>query len=345
MTERPRRPTITDVAALAGVSRTAVSKVFNDHGSISLATEARIREAARKLQWTPSATAIALRSARSWTVGLILHRPGLEPDDDPRLPVSLIAGLEPVLASSGYGLLLQTTAEEREQAQTYRRLAEAKRVDGVVLVDSMIGDTRFELARELGLPAVLVGTPWREDPIAYLGHGTHGAGMPEAAEHLVALGHRRIAYIDGPEHQVDARDRAQALAAALTRHAIRLVAHTTGPYSPSSAAVRTAELLDRWPDVTAILYGEDTMALAGMHVLWSRGLRVPEDVSVIGYNGIEVGEWVQPQLTTVRRDSVQRGRAAAVVLLRLLGQHVEQEYLVEEPALVVRSSTGPVRAG
>ncbi|CAM3598555.1 LacI family DNA-binding transcriptional regulator [Occultella aeris] len=341
---RSRRATITDVAQLAGVSRSAVSRVFNAQGGISAATEERIRDAARKLHWTPSATAIALRSARSRTVGLVLNRPGVAKDGDPELPSGMFTGLEKVLARHDFGLLLHIATSAEHEEQTYRRLAEARRVDGVVLLESRVGDTRFELVRRLGLPAVLLGTPWVEDPISYIGHGPRGAGMREVAEHLLELGHRSIAAVSGPEDYVESSHRDRILREVLATGGAGLVAHHPGPYTPVTAAERTRAILEQHPEITAIVYATDEMAIAGMATLREHGLRIPEDVSVVGYNGTDIGAWYSPALTTVRRDVSQRGRAAARTLLGLMGVTVEaSDEQVVDPELVIRASTAPPR--
>lgn len=338
-----RRPTISDVATLAGVSAGAVSKAFNGTGSISAATEERIREAARKLNWRPSATAVALRTARSQTVGLVLNRQSQSSALSPT-SAELITGLESVLEEYGYGLLLHLFTRERgEEASLYRRLADSRRVDGIVLTDSSIGDQRYALMRELNMPAVLVGVPWRDDDIPHLPDDGDG-GMSEVAAHLIELGHRRIAYIGGPEDRVQAGARRAGFERGLAAAGIRpfpVLAATS--YSPTEAAAFTTEALAASERPTAIVYGNDAMAIAGMRAARVAGLSVPEDLSIVGYDGSSMSEWTEPQLTTVQRNVVQRGRAAAAILLRQLGEKVSDDIVPAPPHLVVRESTVPPR--
>ncbi|MFD1715243.1 LacI family DNA-binding transcriptional regulator [Amnibacterium flavum] len=335
------RPTITDVAALAGVSPGAVSKTFNGTGSISPATGERIREAARKLNWTPSASAVALRRARSQTVGLVLNRQS-QSSSLSTTTADLITGLESVFAEHEYSLLLHLfTRDQGEEAALYRRLADSRRVDGVVLTDSTIGDQRYGLMRDLGMPAVLVGTPWGDDPIPHLPTEGDG-GLGAVAEHLLGLGHRRIAYIGGPEDRVQAGIRRQAFQGALG--AAGITAHpvvATRSYSADESAELTRTVLDATPRPTAIVYGNDIMAIAGMTIAREAGLRVPEDISIVGYDGSSIARWTQPQLATVQRNVVQRGRVAAAILLRQLGETVEGSFDLAHPHLVEGRSTGP----
>lgn len=341
---RSGRPTIADVAALAGVSRAAVSKVFNGTGSISEPTKQRVRDAAKKLNWTPSPAAVALRRSRAQTIGLVLNR-SWDTYEVGSVNGALISGIESVLAPRDFGLLLYLfDRNAEEEAAFYTRLADARRVDGVLLTDSLIGDTRPGLMRSLELPAVLLGTPWRDDPIPHLDAEPPGAGIQESVRHLLELGHRRMAYIGGPEDNVSTKLRQQGFVAALAEAGTSPVAVIETNYSARVAAAKTAELLDRPDRPTAILYGTDPMAIAGMRTAQQSGLEIPRDFSVIGFDGLPFGEWTEPQLTTVQRDGLLRGRCAAQMLLEILGEEVVQEPL-RAPQLIIRQSTGPAPGG
>jgi len=332
------RPTIGDVAALAGVSRTAVSHVFNATGSISAPTAERIREAARKLNWTPSSAAVALRRARAQAIGLVLTRGNTELG---LATEALISGIESVLSPLEYGLLLYEFDDDRaREAAFYRKLADARRVDGVVLVDSVIGDLRFDLVRELHLPAVLLGTPWHPDPIPHIDPDSPGSGVAETVAHLLDLGHRAIAYVGGPADRSQALARRTAFEKAVGDAGITPIAVLDTDYTARVAAGLTGELLDAADRPTAIVYAGDLMAIAGMQVARRRGLRLPEDLSIVGFDGLAIGELMEPELTTVTRDPVGRGRAAASMLLRLLGEDLPQ-HPVPPHELVVRRSTAP----
>jgi DNA-binding LacI/PurR family transcriptional regulator len=335
------RATISDVARLAGVSPGAVSKVFNGTGRISEATSIRIREAAASLNWTPNPAAIALRTSRAQAIGLVLNSSSELPDVG-AASVGLISGIESILAPREYGLLLNVFLTGSHDERTfYRNLAERQRMDGVILTNSVVHDTRFDLMRELKLPAVLIGTPWTPGVVEFIDADPPNAGIPDAVEHLVTLGHTRIAYIGGPAGFVLPNIRRAAFEETATAAGVTPTAVISTEYSPTSAAEETTRLLDLAEPPTAIMYGTDTMAIAGMRTAQSRGLHVPRDLSVVGYEGLQVGEWVDPQLTTVQRFAVQRGRAAAAKLLRLLGEPGTDDVPLEKPVLVVRASTGP----
>lgn len=338
-----RRVTISDVAALAGVSRGAVSQVFNGTGSISTETSARIREAARKLNWVPSSAAVALRQSRSLTIGLVLARP--RPDDLGAANPLLISGIESVLSPRRYGLLLHLLDRDAdEEARTYRALAAERRVDGVILTESLVRDRRLELTRSLGLPAVLLGPAWNDDPIPHIDAGPPGAGVDEAVHHLVSLGHRRIAYVGGRLDRMQAAARQETFESAMRAAGLLPFASVAGDYSAESGAAHTGRLLGANPRPTAIVFGADAMAIGGLAAARTRGIRVPEELSIVGFDGLAVGQWLEPALTTVQRDHVQRGRAVAALMLRHLGEDVDEEIILHRPYLVHRGSTAEAPA-
>lgn len=332
--------TITDVAAQAGVSPAAVSKVFNGKGKISVATAERIRTAARELGWSPSASAVALRRSRSTTIGLVLDRSARPPAIGDQRSL-LIEGIESVLAPRDYGLLLHLSDHSpAEDERVYRLMADSKRVDGVILIESGLEDIRFALLEELQLPAVLLGTPWKQTSFPHVDADPPAAGIPESVQLLAGLGHRRIAYIGGPEGSAQAQLRRVAYEEAMAVAGLTSVATINAEYSARAGAANTSRVLASADRPTAIMYGSDSMAIAGIKTARLHGMSVPDQLSVVGFEGLAVGEWIDPQLTTVQRNPAQRGRAAAARLLRLLGDESVDVHPLEQPYLIVRGSTG-----
>ncbi|MDT0319639.1 LacI family DNA-binding transcriptional regulator [Streptomyces millisiae] len=339
------KPTIADVAALAGVSVSAVSKVVNGRSGISAPTRQRVLEAAGKLRWSPSVTAVALRGARTRAIGMVAGRSSDLLATDPHFSV-LISGIERELAPADYGLLLHIVGEEPgAEERAYRRLAEERRVDGVILTESRIGDPRFELLRQLRLPAVLVGVPWQADPVVSVQAGGQEAGVRAAVRHLVELGHRAIAYVSGPEDRVHTVFRRRVFEATLAELGLRPGRLVSSDFSAQGAVAATEELLaapaEQRP--TAVLFANDTMAVAAMNAARRLGVEVPRDLSVIGYDDLPLGEWVHPRLTTIGQDLFRVGQAAAAEMFRLLDPEraVTEPPSLRPPELVVRESTGP----
>lgn len=333
-----RRPTIGDVAKLAGVSRATVSFVLNNRPGVAADTQQRVRSAAEELGWTPSSSARALSTGRVRAVGLVLAR---EPEllgTDPFFP-AFMAGIETVISETGDGLMLQMSRFENE-VDTYRRLAADRRVDGVFLTDLRSDDPRPALVAELGLPAVAVGAP------------DSGTGLPsvnlddrpavrEAVRHLVELGHRDIAYVAGPDEFVHARRRRQAWSDALAEAGLPEGTLLPGGFTAEGGAHATRMLLERPTPPTAIVYGNDLSATAGMAVAQDAGLRLPEDLSVVGFDDVPLASYTNPPLTTCRANPVSWGRASAQALVELIETGGTADMELEPAAFVVRGSTGP----
>ncbi|WP_327129899.1 LacI family DNA-binding transcriptional regulator [Streptomyces sp. NBC_01727] len=336
-----RRPTIADVAQLAGVSRATVSFVLNDRPGVARATQERVRAAVEKLGWIPSRSARALSTGRARAVGLVLTR---EPDligTDPFFP-AFMAGIESVISETGDGLMLQMS-RPGDEVETYRRLAADRRVDGVFLTDLRVDDVRPALVDELGLPAVAVGAV------------EGGAHLPtvnlddrpvvrHAVHHLVELGHRDIAYVAGPEEFVHARRRRQAWADALAEAGLPSGPVLPGGFTAEGGARATQALLARATAPTAIVYANDLSATAGIAVAQDAGLLLPDDLSVVGFDDVPLASWTRPPLTTCRANPASWGRAAAQALLEVIERGTTADVELDPATLVLRGSTGPAPA-
>jgi LacI family transcriptional regulator, repressor for deo operon, udp, cdd, tsx, nupC, and nupG len=334
------RPTINDVARAAGVSKGAVSFAFNNRTGLAPQTKARILAVAGDMGWTPSSRARALSVSRALAVGLVMARPPDTLRADPFFP-SFIAGVEGELSRHDYALLLQVVPEHEGEQQSYRRLGDEGRVDGVFVTDLHVDDPRPALLAELGLPAVIVGPALPEAFWPSVGVDD-GPGIVAAVEHLLAQGHTRIAHVSGPTQMVHGRSRRDAWAATL--HAANL---PEGPcveadFSAEGGSAATRTLLDLADPPTAIVYANDLMAIAGLAVAAARGIDVPGHLSVTGYEDTELAAHLQPPLTTVSSDVIGWGQAAAVRLLELIDQRPATDVQLPLPRLIVRGSSGPV---
>jgi DNA-binding LacI/PurR family transcriptional regulator len=338
-----RRPTIADVAALSGTSKGTVSFVLNDRPGVASATRRRVLDAIDELGFRPRGVARALPGARADAVGLVLAR---SPDTlrADSFFASFIAGLEQGLSAEGSAVLLRFVADERAEEAAHRALAERGRVDGVVVADLRVADHRIALLTELGLPAVTLNRPDVPSPFAAVRHDD-AAAVQQVVAHLIALGHRRIGHVGGPLRYLHARHRRDAWRAALRGHGLEPGPDLEADFSARGGAEATHALLDRGPEErpTAIVYGNDTMAVAGTVVAQARGLTLPRDLSVVGFDDAELSAHVRPALTTVRTDPYAWGAVAARTLLDVVrGRPVPVDVVLDPPRLVVRDSTAPV---
>lgn len=333
-----RRPTIADVARRAGVSKTTVSFALNGLPRVASDTRDRILAVADELGWTPSQSARSLSVSRAFALGLVLARPAELIGADPFFPV-FIAGVETILSPSGHSLLLQVLPDLDAEEAGYRRLAAEGRVDGVFLTDLRRGDTRIGLLTELGLPAVTLNRPDIESgfPAVCL---ADAPGITAAVEHLLSLGHRRIAHVAGPMDFLHGASRRRAWQAALAAAGVPEGPVEVSDFTAAGGAAATRALLELPERPTAIVYASDLMAVAGLAVAQERGFSVPDQLSITGFDDTELSAHVHPPLTTVRTNAFGWGQACARALLDLVdGKDVPDQQL-EPASLVIRSSTG-----
>jgi DNA-binding LacI/PurR family transcriptional regulator len=337
------RPTIADVARAAGVSKSAVSFALNNRPGVGEDTRHRILSAARDLGWTPDSKARALSVSKALAVGLVIARTPETLRSDPFFP-SFIAGAETVLSDRGYSLLLHLVPDVEREEEIYRRLGSEGRVDGIFVTDLRVEDPRPALLAELGLPAVIIG-PALPEPFWPAVGVADAPGIAAAVQHLADLGHTRIAHVSGPLQVVHGRSRADAWATALAEAGLPRGRCVEADFSAESGVRATRELLESGERPTAIVYANDLMAMAGLSWAASRGVRVPEDLSITGFDDTEISAHLQPALTTVSMDVVTWGATAANRLLELVSGTPADHLDLPAARLVVRGSTGPAPTG
>lgn len=338
------RPTITDVARHAGVSKGLVSFALNDRPGVGAETRSRILAAAEELGWTPSLRARSLSVDRSYALGLVIGRSVDVVAADPFFH-AFIAGIESEFSMAGQVLVLAQATPGREEAATYRGLAADKRVDGVILTDLRAGDDRIPLVRDLGLAAVTLGHPDQPSPFPSVSVDD-GRGIRAAVDHLVSLGHRRIAHVAGPQEMLHGRRRTESFTAAVVAVGLEPTAIIETDFSALDGARATRELLalgvERRP--TAIVYSNDHMALAGLGVAQRAGVSVPHDLSITGFDNTELAQHTFPSITSVATDATDWGARSARLLLAAIANEPVDDVDLTEPRLVVRESTAPVPA-
>jgi DNA-binding LacI/PurR family transcriptional regulator len=329
-----RRPTIADVARRAGVSPALVSFAINDRPGVAGPTRLRILEVAKELGWHPSASARALTEARTRTIGLVLAR-GAEQLEFDSFFVRFLSGVERTLAPEDYALLLQLvpTSDAASALAAYERLAAGGRVDGFLLTDSQVDDPRLPLLEAAELPAVIAGRPVGDTSFDWL-ETEHDRGVTAAVQHLIELGHRRIGFLGGSVAYEHIQRRL-----ARWREALSAAGLAPGrvTFAGSDLGAGATAALDGTP--TAVVCASDTLAMAVLAVAKDRGLRVPEQLSVTGFDDSLLAELSSPALTSVRVDYAEFGAAATAALLATIGGSEPPTFTPSLPTLVVRAST------
>jgi DNA-binding LacI/PurR family transcriptional regulator len=337
-----RRVTIADVAARAGVSPGAVSFALNGRPGVAEQTRARILRVAEDLGWEPSHRARSLSQARSFSLGLVLARPATTVGADPFFP-AFVAGVNDTLVPLRRSLLFTVVPDHADELATYRRLAAEQRVDGVIVTDLRLDDDRPRLMAELGLPAVTLGRPATPPPAGVGSVSVDDVvGQREVVDRLLELGHREIAHVTGPKEYVHVDRRRGAWAAALAAAGAPRGRCLHTDFSAKQGARATERLITSGRRPTAITYTNDVMAIAGLATLQRHGLRVPEDISVTGFDDTELSQYVQPALTSVHTDVAGWGRRAARSLLDLVDGAPAEAVELPPTRMVARASAGPV---
>jgi LacI family transcriptional regulator len=336
--------TVRDVAREAGVHPGTVSRALNPKTEplVNPATVRRVREVALRLGYRPNPIARGLKTGRSYTVGVLV------PDIQNPLFPPIIRGIERGLGKAGYTPLIANTENDPERERVDFEALLARQVDGFITATASRGHELLDEMTRRGVPLVLVnrGVEDRSLPSATV---DDRRGVRLAVEHLVGLGHRRIAYISGPQGFLTGYLRLQGFAETLDRLGL--------PFEPALIRVGNAfveaegarlfrQLVDQERRFTAVIAGNDLMALGCYDVLAESGLSCPGDVSVVGFNDMPFADRFHPPLTTVRVPHHRIGEAAAELLLeRMASPTAPPRQVVLEPELVVRGSTGPPGCG
>lgn len=334
-----KRVSIKDIARRASVSHSTVSRALRGSPLISADTIRTIREIADELGYRPSAVARSLVTSRTGTIGLVVTSLS-----DP-FAAEVAGGVEAAALEAGYAVILATSYIDPELEMKVVRALDERRVDGIIVTASRAGAAYFESASQTQTPLVLVNN---QHP-----HGfDHAIGidncssMRKAAEHLLALGHRDIAYIgDRLGRQSDA-ERLDAYTSALKSAGLPVrpeyAVEGDGKSEEGCRAMEELLSLERLP--TAVLCYNDLTAIGAIQAVRARGLRVPQDISIAGFDDIPFAAWCDPPLTTVRQPMRDMGRMAMERLVQLLEGMETGATTNIEGELIVRASTAPPRA-
>ena len=330
-----RAAVMSDVARLAGVSHQTVSRVLNNHPSVRQETRERVLRAVHQLNYRPNALARGLAARRSKVIGVVSF------DTILYGPAATLLGIERAARAAGYGINIVTLERlDRSGVATAIDALSEQSVAGVVLIAPMVSAAVAMHGLPTGVPAVLVEPGGGSELPSVSVDQVAGARL--AVEHLLALGHETVVHITGPRDWLEARDRLDGWRLALETAGRRVPPVITGDWSPRAGYEIGQSLAER-RDATAIFCANDHQALGLLRALHQRRVRVPEDVSVVGFDDIPEAEYFTPPLTTVRQDFDEVGRRCVAALLDLLDGSAEGSNLSPvEPTLVVRASSGGV---
>lgn len=333
--------TIKDVALHAGVSITTVSHVLNDTRQVSAQGRERVQIAIRALGYVPSAVARSLKSNTTSTLGMLI------PNSSNPYFAEIVRIVEDRCFAAGYTLILCNTDDEPDRQSVYLKVLAERRIDGLIVVSTGNDDSLVTQLRGLRLPIVLVD---REiaDPTCDLVETAHLHGGLLAMRHLLSLGHQRIACIGGPSGVMPSEQRIEGWRLALAETGTasgtdellwRGGFTSQGGYEAMHAILRT----DHPP--SAVFACNDLMAIGALRAAHETGVRVPDHMSIVGFDDIELSGYTSPPLTTVAQPKDHIGALAVDMLLERVSQRrQEPRKVVLQPELRVRASTARMRS-
>jgi len=328
---------IKDVARLARVSHSTVSRALASSPSVNRATAERIRKIAKDAGYRPNTIGRSLATNRTQTIGFVVTTVA-----DPFV-AEVAAGIEDVARQSGYAVFLANSNADPEREVAVVRSFQDRRVDGVIVMASRVGGLYMPLLAELQVPIMLVDNQYPGEFAHSISIDDRG-GARLVTGHLTGLGHRRIAYIGDRNGMQSDTDRMGGYTDALDAAGIAFngVYVSQGNGGPGGGLEAMQALLALKERPTAVFCYNDMTAIGALRALRKAGYRVPADVSVAGFDDLQIASFLEPPLTTVRQPKVEMGRRAATILLELLEGKELQAQITVPGELVIRESTAPV---
>jgi LacI family transcriptional regulator len=334
-----KRITSQDVADLANVSRTTVSLVLNEVAGANIppATRERVFQAVQELGYVPNASARALASRRAQAIGLVITRSPAQIASDAFLP-KIIAGLLNGIKEDQFRLLIETVENQEDDA--YIELAQAKHIDGMIILTPNSADPGLQQLHTMGIPTVLFGNlPGTALPFVDI---DNRKAAREATEHLLDLGHKRIAFITNAHPSyLSAYDRLEGYRDALLTKGIStdddLIEY--GDFNPESGFSAMQKILDKKIPFTAVFVASDNVALGAKSALSKAGLKIPQDVSMVGFDDLPWAAFSNPPLTTIRLPTHQLAASASQLLIDIIRDNGKfDKEIILNTELIVRQS-------
>lgn len=329
-----------EVAELANVAISSVSRVISQHPDVSPAMRERVLSVIRQLDYEPDFLAQSLRRGATLSVGFIVG------DITNPLMATIASGAESVLRSAGYSMLLMNSEVDPELDAAHIRFFQNRRVDGMIL--SLASERRAEtidVLAEVDVPIVVIDRDLPSELGASIVRSDHRAGMRAAVEHLLDLGHRRIALITGSVDLWPVRERMAGMADPIADRGIPNETITMiGSLSAAHGEASTEQLLRMTPRPTAIIAGGNQVLAGCLRALIRQGVRIPSDVSLVTCDEVALSELYGPPISSVARDTLALGRVAAELLLERLAGPVDPRTVLLPTTFIPRASSGPVAA-
>lgn len=333
--------TINDIAARLGIANSTVSRALRDDPRISSRVTREVKQAAAQMGYVPNITARSLRTGQSRLIGLVVR------DIRDEFSIETVRAVEEACVEHNYGLLLCNADHAADKEQYYLRVLQQRRADGILILTPAWATATPYMWVEATTPAVLIDTELEGSPLCAI-TVDHVLGGYLATGHLLAQGHRHIAFLAGPMHLSSCARMTRGYRDAMTEAGIpaeQQVVVVTEKTELADGQAGLIEILQRYPRATAMATVSDWMAIGALDTARQRGLKVPDDFSIVGYDDVLIAHLVSPPLTTITYDRKALGALAVNLLLSEMNeaQHAHRQVTLP-PSLVVRGSTAAPRA-
>ncbi|MDP5274049.1 LacI family DNA-binding transcriptional regulator [Chengkuizengella axinellae] len=330
--------TIKDIAKQLGISVSTVSRALNNHSDIKKETKLKVLETVKKLNYRPNSIARSLIHQRTFTVGLMI------PDITDPFFSTIAVGAQELLSEQGYQVIIGNTLRDKDKEKHFIDSAIERKMDGLIVTPDHLDEELIELLANLSIPVVFLRRkPPKKLKLPYV-DVNHYKGACEAVEHIISLGHRKIGYLGMPLESQIAIDRFQGYKDTLQKYDIPYIKDfikLTGGRTIQSGRETMDQFIPKLPQMTALFAYNDLLAIGALESLAHHHIRVPEEISIMGFDDLEISSLYWIQLSTMSQPRNQMGRYAAETILKMMNPSVTNEipeYIILDSTLVQRNT-------
>lgn len=327
---------MSDIAEMAGVSKSTVSRALKNDSRVRNKTREKILKIAAEYNYRPNKVAQALAENNTKIIAVILPSAPRSVSDP--FFLEFLHGINNIAYQQGYSLTIPPV--EKENFSSFKEINQRINVDGVILTEPQLDDPRIEYLKKNNIPFVFNGNPAAGDEIAWVDTDNQ-LGAYQATDYLIKNGHRKIATVCGPLNLVAGSSRLKGYCQALTDHRIEVNKDwiIESDFTEKGAYLAAKKLLKFHREITAVFAANDLMALGIIKSLKDAGIRIPKDLSITAFDSIKLGEYIEPQLTTIRNSGLEKGEKAVELLIKLIeNQQLKTKQFLFPPELVIRDS-------
>jgi LacI family transcriptional regulator len=327
---------MSDIAKMADVSKSTVSRALKNDSRVKKETKEKILKIAREYNYRPNNIAQALAENNTKIIALMLPSAPRSVSDP--FFLEFLHGINDIAYQKGYSLSIPPV--EQENFVSFKKINRNLNADGVILTEPLLNDPRIKYLKENKIPFVFNGNPMAEDDTAWVDTDNQ-LGAYQAVDYLIKKGHQKIAAVTGPLNLVAGKYRLEGYYQALKDNQIEINKDLIfeSDFTEKGAYLTAKKLIEYHNEITAVFAANDLMALGIIKSLKDAGLRIPDDISLTAYDSIKLGEYIDPPLTTIESRSLEKGKKAAELLVKIIeGEEIESKQILFPPKLIIRNS-------